>query len=96
VAIPPPGRIGEAPRRHIVQHQVIRRRRLAALHPIRLQTIAVILRIRRRLIVALPRRGRTEEAAVAAAMAALLAEVAVIRAAVVVTAEAPLAEAVAF
>jgi hypothetical protein len=82
MAILPPGRITEAPRRHIVRHQVIRRRRLAALHPIRLQTIAVILRTRRRLIEVLPRRGRTAEAVAAAATAALLAEAAVIRAAV--------------
>jgi hypothetical protein len=93
MAIPPPGRIAGAPRPRIVQHQVIRRRRLAALHPIRLRTIAVILQIRRQLIVALPRRGRTEEAVVAAATAALLAEAAVIRAVAAVLEEAVAAEA---
>jgi hypothetical protein len=78
MAIATPGRIAEVPRQRIVQHQIIRRRRLAALRRIRLQAIAVTPRTRRRLIVALPRRGRTEEAVAAA----LLAEAAVIRAAV--------------
>ena len=82
MAIATPGRIAETPRRRIVRHQVIRRRRLAAPHPIRLRATAAILRTRRQLIVALPRRARTEEAVVAAAMPVLLAEAAVIRAAV--------------
>ena len=82
MAIATPGRIAEVPRRRIVRHLVIRRRRLAALHPIRLRATAATLRTRRQLIVALPRRGLMEEAVVAAATAALLAEAAVTRAAV--------------
>lgn len=93
MAIATPGRIAEAPRRHIVHLQALRPRPLAV-DPIRLRVIAVTPRTRRRLTGVLRRRGRTVDI-VGVATVLLLAEVAVTRAEALVVAAVTVEPAVA-